>query len=177
MKIFKATIASSVLVLLGACASVPTAPSVMALPGSGRDFNDFRADDAQCRQFAYQQVGGLADDPGVRDAVIGTAIGALAGAAIGGHQGAGVGAGIGLLFGSAAGADAAQRSNYGSQRQYDNAYIQCMYARGHKVPVPASYTQSRGPAPAASGGGANYPPPPPYAPPNSAPQDYYPPLQ
>ena len=168
MKIYKAIFISTILVLLGACASVPTAPSVMALPGSGRDLNDFRADDAQCRQFAYQQVGGLAEDPGVRDAVIGTAIGALAGAVIGGHQGAGVGAGIGLLFGSAAGADAAQNYNYGSQRQYDNAYIQCMYARGHKVPVPASFTQNRGPVPAGPRAGAYYPPPPP---------DYYPPLQ
>ena len=176
MKIYKAMMASSILVLLGACVSVPNAPSVMALPGSGRNFNDFRVDDAQCRQFAYEQVGGLADDPGVRDAVIGTAIGALAGAAIGGRQGAGVGAGVGLLFGSAVGADKVQSYNYGSQRQYDNAYIQCMYTRGHKVPVPASFIQNRRPAPVGSGVDANYPPPPPsYAPPTSPPPDYYPP--
>ena len=29
--------------LLAACASAPTAPSVMVLPGGGRSFDDFRA--------------------------------------------------------------------------------------------------------------------------------------
>lgn len=31
----------------------------MALPGTGRTFDQFRADDASCRQFAYSQVGGV----------------------------------------------------------------------------------------------------------------------
>lgn len=178
MKSLVSVIASSVLVLLGGCASVPTAPSVMALPGTGRSFSDFRADDAQCRQYAYQQVGGPpAEDPGVRSAVVGTAVGALAGAAVGGQQGAGVGAGVGLLFGSAVGAENAQSYNYGSQRQYDNAYVQCMYARGHKVPVPASLARSRMQVPAEPGGGVNYPPPPPYPPPRLPPPDYVPPAR
>ena len=34
-------------------------------------------------------------------------------------------------------------SYYDLQRRYDFAYIQCMYAKGHRVPVPADYT--RGP--------------------------------
>lgn len=173
MKKLTAVIAASVLVLLGGCASVPTGPSLPALPGTGRSFSDFRADDAQCRQYANQQIGGLANDAGVRSAVVGTAVGAVAGAAIGGHQGAGVGAGAGLLVGSMAGSESARSSSIGSQRQYDDAYIQCMYARGHKVPVSASFarslTQSPSSVPTST---ANIPPPPPNLPPPPPPPDY-----
>lgn len=170
--------AVAALSLLGGCASVPTGPSVMALPGSNRNFNDFRDDDIQCRQYASQQVAGPEHDPAVRDAVIGTAVGALAGAAIGGRNGAGVGAGVGLLFGSVAGADASQRYAYGSQRQYDNTYVQCMYARGHRVPVSGSMARSRIQAPPPPDQSQYYPAPPPppaYAPPATPPTDYYPP--
>lgn len=41
---------------LTACASMPTGPSMMALPGSGKNFDKFRNDDNQCRQFAYERV-------------------------------------------------------------------------------------------------------------------------
>ena len=89
------------------------------------------------------QVGGVttqdaANQAAVGSAVVGTAIGAVAGAAIGGSQGAAVGAGVGLVGGSAVGANSAYASGYGTQRQYNNAYIQCMYVKGHAVPVPAN---------------------------------------
>jgi hypothetical protein len=38
--------------LLAGCASVPTGPTVMALPGSAKSADDFRSDDAACRQVA-----------------------------------------------------------------------------------------------------------------------------
>lgn len=38
--------------LLAGCASVPTGPTVMALPGSAKSADDFRSDDAACRQLA-----------------------------------------------------------------------------------------------------------------------------
>jgi hypothetical protein len=141
------------LAALGGCAAFPTGPSALALPGTGKTFEQFRMDDGDCRRYAFQQIGGMTaekaqEESAVRSAVIGTAIGAVAGAVIGGHDGAAVGAGTGLLFGSAAGADAGRSSAYGSQRRYDNAYIQCMYARGHKVPVPAGMARMmREPAP------------------------------
>ncbi len=167
---------SPLLALLGvaACTTIPTGPSVMALPGSGRNFDQFRANDADCRQFALVQSGGAtanetALDSGVKSAAAGAVIGALAGAALGGHQGAGVGAGVGLLAGSVAGAGASQASGYGSQGRYDNAYIQCMYAKGDRVPVSGQMTSNPGqpvyaPPPAA---GRYAPPPPPrgYPPP------------
>ena len=39
-------------VLLAGCASVPSGPEVMALPGSAKSAEDFRSDDAACRQTA-----------------------------------------------------------------------------------------------------------------------------
>ena len=41
------------LALLAGCVTVPTGPAVMVLPGSGKSFEQFRADDLDCRQFAY----------------------------------------------------------------------------------------------------------------------------
>jgi hypothetical protein len=171
MKAMSTSIALSSLLLLGACASAPTGPSVMALPGSGKNFEQFRFDDAECRDFAQSQVGGTAqeaaDNAAVRSAAVGTAVGAVAGAAIGGHEGAGVGAGTGLLVGSMAGGGAAQSSAYGTQRRYDNAYVQCMYAKGDKVPVSGALAQPQAPAPAQPAASGAYPPPPPpgYVPP------------
>ena len=149
---------------LGACATVPTGPGVMVLPGTGKSFDQFRFDDGACRQFAYDQVAGVtpsraADDSGVRSAAVGTLLGAAAGAAIDGSSGAAAGAGVGLLFGGLAGAGAAERSAYGAQYRYDVAYQQCMYAKGHRIPVSARFTQAPSPA--------NYTPPPP--PPNQPP--------
>jgi len=152
---------------LSGCITYPTGPSVLALPGTRMSFDQFRSDDFGCRDYASQSVGGAdaqqaAADSQVRSAVLGTVIGAAAGAAIGGHSGAGVGAGTGLLFGSAAGAGAADVSGRSLQQRYDFAYTQCMYAKGHKVPVAGRFTS----APARA---VTPPPPPPgtYAPPPS----------
>jgi len=136
----------------------------MVLPGTSKSFDQFRYDDSVCRQFALEQAGGkvagqTADDSMARSAVAGTVIGALAGAAIGGNQGAGVGAGTGLLMGSMAGTSAGEASAYGGQRRYDNAFIQCMYAKGHRVPVSGQFTGS----PPAQQHGYALPPPPPSA--------------
>nr|MBL8409878.1 hypothetical protein [Dechloromonas sp.] len=157
----------STLLLLGACTVIPTGPSVMTLPGTGQSIERFREDDAICREYAFVQIGGktsqqAAQQSAVTSAAVGTAVGAVAGAAIGGNaQGAAVGAGAGLLMGSAVGTDAARASGYGTQRQYDNAYIQCMYAKGHRVPVPGNVSYSK-PVRASDAG---IPPPPPGMPP------------
>ena len=140
--------------LAAGCATTPTGPDVMALPGTGRSFDEFRADDLACRDYAFQQIGGKAGEQAanekvVSSAAIGTAVGALAGAAIGGRDSAGVGAGMGMIIGGASGADAARGSVFGSQRRYDHAYVQCMYAKGHRVPVSGQYTLSP-PAPQAA---------------------------
>lgn len=158
---------------LGACASMPDGPSVLALPGTSMSLERFRQDDAQCRQYAAAQIGqtagSAATDAGVRSAAVGAAVGAVAGAAIDGRHGAGVGAGTGLIVGSMAGAGTAQVSGYEAQRRYDNAYVQCMYAQGHRVPVSGYYPPERQPPPSSRDvvtppSSAQYPPPPPNTP-------------
>ena len=146
---------------LGACVSMPTGPSVMALPGTGKNFDQFRFDDNDCRQYSNAQIGGktpqsAAVDSGVKSAAVGTLIGAAAGAAINGGTGAAVGAGVGLAGGALAGTGAADQSGYVLQQRYDIAYTQCMYSKGHKVPVAGRFMSSGDGAPAAS-----VPPPPP----------------
>jgi hypothetical protein len=153
------------LIVLGACVSVPTGPAVMVLPGSGKSFEQFRADDMDCRQYASVQVGGgtpesVAESSGVKSAAIGTLVGATAGALIGGNSsGAAAGAGAGLLIGGTMGAGAAGQSQYSLQNRYDIGYQQCMYARGHQIPTAGSYAAPRRQA------SSNFPPPPPGAPP------------
>jgi len=161
-------------VLVGGCVALPVGPSVMALPGTGKSFDQFRYDDTLCRQYAYEQVGGqtanqAATDAAVSSAVVGTLLGAVVGAALDGSRGAGAGAATGLFIGGTSGAGAAQHSAYGAQRRYDNAYIQCMYARGQKVPVSGRHVDverqyfpypERAPVPSYLA-----PPPPPGAPP------------
>lgn len=125
---------------LAACVSIPTGPSIMALPGSGKSFEQFRHDDQLCRQYAYTQVGGklprqAATVSGVESAAVGAGLGAIAGTAIGGGEGAAIGAGTGLLAGGLAGTESARVSGYIGQQRYDMSYIQCMYAQGHRVPV------------------------------------------
>ncbi|MEO8417407.1 MAG: YMGG-like glycine zipper-containing protein [Methylophilaceae bacterium] len=132
--------ALGIALLLAACATTPEGPSAMALPGSGKSFDQFRYDDNYCRQYGLEQSGGMtanqaANDSLAKSAVVGTAIGAVIGAAAGGHDGAGIGAATGLVVGSAAGSNAAAASSYNAQQRYDNAYVQCMYAQGHRVPV------------------------------------------
>jgi len=166
----KTTSAVLTVCLLSACASIPNGPSAMALPGTNKDFDQFRADDASCRQFAHEQIDGTtatqaADDSFARSAVLGTALGAAVGAAAGGGRGAGIGAATGLLFGSLFGADASNVSSHSVQTRYDNAYTQCMYAKGERVPVSGRITQQQ-PAHTPPPRTLSVPPPPPgYMPP------------
>jgi hypothetical protein len=168
------------LLVLAGCATTPSGPGVLVLPGTGKSFDAFRSDEAECRQYAHGQVGGktageASADSGVKSAAIGTAVGAVAGAALGGHSGAATGAGVGLAAGALAGTGAAESSSRSLQQRYDFGYQQCMYAKGHKIPMsrheaarmrssaPARYTTTSRSAP---------PPPPPGPPPAEVPPDY-----
>ncbi len=136
------------LVILTACASLPNSPSVMVLPGTGQSFEQFRNDEVICRQYASFEVGGVsspnpeATTNTVTGAAVGTAVGAITGAAIGGGTGAAIGAGSGLVAGGAIGANTARYPSYAAQQYYDTAYIQCMYAKGHQVPVSGEFSGS-----------------------------------
>src|SRR5262245_31050696 len=146
--------------LLTGCAVTPAGPSVVVLPGTGKPFDQFQADDAGCRAWALQQVGGVtpggaAGSSAAASAALGTVLGAAAGAAIGAATGnpaagAAIGAGGGLVTGGAFGLGAAQWSGDEVQRRYDASYVQCMYSKGNRVPVPGQLAA---------------PPPPPLLPP------------
>jgi hypothetical protein len=99
-------------VLVAACSTVATGPSVLVLPGTGKDFGLFQNDDALCRQQVQARIAGLGRQPDSRDE---------------------------------------------GQQWYDIGYIQCMYGKGHKVPVPGDVSYD--------GRNQWHPPPPPNLPP------------
>jgi len=161
---------------LVSCATVPTGPSVMVLPGRAKTFEQFQQDDAVCRQWAQQQTGTSAGKASssttATGAVLGTAVGAAAGAAIGaaaGNPGAGaaIGAGTGLVGGTAIGAGQGYGAYQSVQQRYNMAFMQCMYAKGNQIPVARGsvvpgYSSSTPPPPppAAPPRPSNVPPPP-----------------
>ena len=134
----------SALVVLSGCATMPTGPMVPVMPGPGKPFEVFMADDGVCKQWAQQQIGGAspsetANQNTATGAVVGTLVGAGIGAAIGAATGnvaagAAIGGGTGLLGGTAMGSNAGAASEYQLQRRYDIAYQQCMYAKGNQIP-------------------------------------------
>lgn len=161
----KTTLAISTVLALTACSTVPNGPSVLVLQGSTKTFEEFRRDEAYCRDYALHQIGGetvgkTSQQTAIKNAAIGTVIGTAAGAAIGKSEGAAIGAGAGLLFGTASGAEYGKQARNDMQSMYDHAYIQCMYGYGHRVPVPsgAMPTQER---PLPSPAPTTPPPPPP----------------
>jgi hypothetical protein len=56
MKISRVLAAVGVVAVLGGCASAPTGPSVMVLPGTNKTMDQFQADDGRCRQVATSQL-------------------------------------------------------------------------------------------------------------------------
>ena len=156
---------AAVLLLAGCATPPPSGPSIMALPGTGKTFDQFRLDDSDCRQYASAQIGGTNAQQasvrsGIGSAAIGTAVGAAVGGLAGGNRGAGVGAGIGMAGGAIAGTQAANTSAYTVQERYDIGYTQCMYAKGNQVPMSGRYVA---PANGSTAPAAAPPPPPPPA--------------
>jgi len=133
--------------LLAGCANVPTGPSVAVMPGAGKSFEQFVADDHACRDYASQSLGTDVNSAGannvVTGAVVGTAVGAAAGALIGGDNAAGTGAGVGLVTGTAMGTGNASGAQQDAQRRYDISYEQCMYAKGNQLPPAMSTSYYR----------------------------------
>jgi len=131
------------LLIVAGCATLPTGPSVRVLPAPGKPFEVFQVDVAVCRQWAGQQIGmsaqEVADKSTVSGAAVGTIVGAGLGAAIGSASGdagtgAAIGAGTGLLVGASSGAASGEYYGQETQRRYDIAYEQCMYAKGNQIP-------------------------------------------
>lgn len=158
---------------LASCATV-NGPSVMVLPGSGKSFEQFQADDAMCQQWAYQQTGITPQHAQtgnvVAGAAVGTVAGAAAGAAIGAAAGspatgAAVGAGVGALGGTTVGASSGYAAGTSVQNRFDIAYVQCMYAKGNQVPLPRGARPQGAPGPPPPPASSTMPPAPPPGPP------------
>lgn len=167
--------------LLVSCASIPSGPSVMALPGSGKTFDQFRDDDGYCRLYASEQAQGVTPNrasvmSGAGTAAVGTGVGAAAGGAFAGGTGAAIGAGSGLLLGGLMGTGTARASGEIRQHRYDMGYTQCMYGKGHRVPVSGRIMDDSRNRPAETssqplpGAATPPPPPPPGNPPPPPPQ-------
>ncbi len=88
---FKNMITLLLFLLLNACSTIPSGPSVLVLPGTGKDYEQFHKDDQMCRQLAHSQLTTSPKQPG----------------------------------------DSAE-----GQQNYDISFIQCMYGKGHRMPVP-----------------------------------------
>ncbi len=116
-------------VLLAGCASTPTGPGVLVLPGTGKSFDQFRAEEQECRQYAQAQLNG--------------------------------GSG-----GTLSGAGPSDPSGRTLQQRYDFAYQQCMYAKGHKIPMAREQAERYSPR------SGSTPPPPAGKPPAGTPPDY-----
>ena len=78
-------------IVFSACSTMPSGPSVLALPGTDKGFDQFHNDDTICRQLAHAQMATLQKQPDSKEE---------------------------------------------GQQNYDIIYIQCMYGKGHRVPVP-----------------------------------------
>jgi len=176
---------SAIMVLVG-CAETPMGPGIQVLPAADKPFEVFQQDDANCRHYATDQVGDEAvhaNEKAIGMTLLGGALGAGLGAALGGGRGAAIGAAGGGIAGTAVGANGSERTQQGIQRQYDNAYAQCMYAKGNQVAPPPVRTVIRPmvvyPAPAAvyvPPPAVYYPPPAAvYTPPPPPPMGYKPP--
>ncbi|MGD9226625.1 MAG: glycine zipper family protein [Desulfobacterales bacterium] len=143
MKLKRSLVLCLAAVVLGGCATIPAGPSVMVLPEPGKSFEAFQSDDAVCRQWAMQQIqvppNEIVNKNLASGAAMGTVMGAGLGAAIGAASGkpvtgAAIGAGSGLVTGTAVTSGPAHAAGSEAQRRYDNAYQQCMYAKGNQIP-------------------------------------------
>jgi hypothetical protein len=130
------------------------------MPGPGKTFDAFQSDNSSCKGFAADEVRGQADASNQRSAgavALTTILGAGLGAAIGGSvgdagSGAAIGAATGAGTGTMIGAGNGANDQAMIQQQYDNAFSQCMFAKGEQVPGYAPNVMAGpgpGPAPAA----------------------------
>jgi uncharacterized protein YcfJ len=131
-------VAVSVAIVLSACAATPMGPTIQVMPAPGKAFSLFQEDQVVCKQYAAQEVSGQAqhaNEKAAGAALLGTVLGAGLGAAIGqGGTGAAIGAAGGATAGTGVGMVSSSKTQDSIQTQYNNAYAQCMYAKGNQVP-------------------------------------------
>src|SRR4051794_13141815 len=117
-------IGSLALIALNACAAGPVlGPSVMTLPGQGKNVEDLREDDRLCQLYAAHNVNEQSRAVAANSATADTA--------------------PNLMAGSLGGRIDTRPASQNPQRRYDASYTRCMYAGGNTVqtvpPVHAGY--------------------------------------
>ena len=137
-------VAMASLSLIGGCVTAPLGPTVQVMPAPGKPIEVFQQEVQECKKWAFDQMGGQeavdnanqrAALKGVFGTLLGTAAGSVVGAGLGNAgAGAGIGAGAGMVGGAGAGAASSANSTLTFQQLYDNAFAQCMYAKGNQVP-------------------------------------------
>ena len=130
-------LAGSLALSLSGCTEI--APTAQILPGPGKTFEQFTADQQACESSTDVQMKPYADRSTERQLgalALGTVLGAGLGAAIGGGNGAGIGAAAGAIGGTAVGADQGSSDIQRLQLMYDNYYTACMVTRGNRPPAP-----------------------------------------
>jgi len=103
---------------LSACSTMPSGPQVQAMPGTGKSLTQFNADGALCQKNAMDVIAGKTSS---QSATSKEAQGTVPDSA--------------AKTAPAAAPAASDSSKSGLQRRYDFAYFQCMYIKGHRVPV------------------------------------------
>ena len=123
--------------LLSGCARPRWGRRCRLCPGRGSRStrsSSIRPAAGSCAKSAVAGQAQNANNRAVGAAAIGTVLGAGLGAAIGGGRGAAIGAGSGAIAGTGLGMGGSSRNEQsGIQQQYDNAFAQCMYAKGNMV--------------------------------------------
>jgi hypothetical protein len=163
----RAAVAVAILLALAGCVAPPAAPMIPVVPGPGKSFPAFDADQAGCRQYASSQttpVVAAANKQAVASTLLTTALGAAIGGAAAAGEGAASGAASGAAFGTAVNAGLAGWAQPSLQQQYDTLYASCMVNHGNQVPssVPAGTPPYGGPPPVYGPPPGYYGTPPPY---------------
>lgn len=111
------------------CSSVPMGdgPTVAVLPGGGKSMPEFNSDDIACRSIARARAHDGTPLPvamglGKTEVASSRVLPVVRGATDS----------TGSVFGNAPAPDSAIVT---TQQRYDTAYVQCMYQKGHKIPV------------------------------------------
>ena len=103
-------VAAGIAVGAAGCAVVPPSnPTIMALPAKGKSLNEFQQDDYGCRAYASKAINPAANS----------------------QQAQGAGSAV-----PATGTTPHKETEASLQQQYNNAYAQCMTAKGNTIGVP-----------------------------------------
>jgi hypothetical protein len=156
--------AVAMLLALAGCVVPPAAPTIPVLPGPGKSFASFDADQLACERYASAEVAPAiltANKWASVSTLSTTAFGAAVGGAVDAGSGAALGAASGASLGIAVNAVAAGLAQPSLQQQYDTLYASCMVSHGNRLlgsapagtpPVgaadhrPASKARPKGPA-------------------------------